>query len=355
VLANQSLNKDGLRTTLFWNTVKRCIRLFILGLLVQGTNQFGTAYDFSSLRICGILQRIAFCQLVVAVIELTVPVRDIGYQDTGYFRLYGKFAWHWFVTFLILMVYTIIMYTTPVPGCPHAGLSTPQCNAAGYWDTQILGLSHMYTHPTYHRLPECSSCSPRYCPIPNRPEWCELPFDPEGAIASICAIGSVFIGAFVGHIFIDTKQSQAERMRQMGPLAIVLTLIGVVMHFAGIPFNKNLYSLSYMFFMGGTSIGCLMLFCLLIDIMKLEKPFWPFIWMGLNAIAIFVGNDIGDAVLGWFYYQKPENNIASLVRDKLFVEYMGYDGGLMAFTWLKMIFWVAVSGLLVRLKIFIKI
>ncbi len=63
--------------------------------------------------------------------------------------------------------------------------------------------------------------------------------------------------------------------------------------------NKNLYSLSYMLFMAGTGGAFLLLFFVLLDQTEvlLDQPrraavlraaFWPFIWMGNNAIFVFV-------------------------------------------------------------------
>jgi hypothetical protein len=41
--------------------------MFLAGLILQGSQNFGGAYDLSVLRIPGILQRIAFAYLVVTV------------------------------------------------------------------------------------------------------------------------------------------------------------------------------------------------------------------------------------------------------------------------------------------------
>lgn len=60
------------------------------------------------------------------------------------------------------------------------------------------------------------------------------------------------------------------------------------MHFSGIPMNKNLFSLSYIFFMAGTATACLLLFAAVIDMAKIEAPFRPLIWLGMNALFVFV-------------------------------------------------------------------
>lgn len=125
VFANQSKNVEGNRCGLFWSTAYRCAKLFMLGLFVQGAQNFGTPYDLSVLRIPGILQRIAWAQLVVTVFELVLPVRDIGFEDTSFFRFYKRYLWHWCACAATLLAYALLMYATPVPGC-GAGQATPQ-------------------------------------------------------------------------------------------------------------------------------------------------------------------------------------------------------------------------------------
>jgi heparan-alpha-glucosaminide N-acetyltransferase len=144
VFANQSKNVEGQRWSLFTTVFFRCVRLFLMGIFVQGAQNFGTPYDLSMLRIPGILQRIAFAQLIVTLFELLLPVRDTGFGDnTSFGRYYRRYAWHWLACGATLLVYALLMYTTPVPGCP-VGSATPECNAAGYWDRKILGVNHMY-------------------------------------------------------------------------------------------------------------------------------------------------------------------------------------------------------------------
>ena len=50
-----------------------------------------------------------------------------------------------------------------------------------------------------NRGPECSSCSPGRCPLPNAtatPAWCRAHiYDPEGALPTMPAVLSVWLGA----------------------------------------------------------------------------------------------------------------------------------------------------------------
>ena len=52
--------------------------------------------------------------------------------------------------------------------------------------------------------------------------------------------------------------------------------------------NKNLWSVSYLLVTGGTSVFLLWLYYQIVDVAKVQLPLRPFIWMGQNAIVVFV-------------------------------------------------------------------
>lgn len=265
VMAQRSQNKPGTRLSLFATNAWRCTKLFLIGLYVQGGK------NLTMLRVPGILQRIAFAQIVTAAIEIGVPERDtrdsVGFEDQSYWRLYKRHAYRWLACMAVVMLYCGLLYgtNTGLPGC-STGETTPACNAAYYWDNELLGVNHMYRSPTYRRLPACDPCgnaTRTTQPLPvDCPAWCVRPFDPEGSLASFAAVFSLYVGAFVGHIWLATpgEDFAAERVRQAAPLGAALVVLGFLLQFAGIPMNKNLFSLSYIFFMAGAATLFLLLF-----------------------------------------------------------------------------------------------
>ena len=65
---------------------------------------------------------------------------------------------------------TVPSYTTPSGDsvtCGIRGGLTPNCTAAGYFDRLILQPQHMYSTPTFARLPECLVLDTAL-----RPGWC---------------------------------------------------------------------------------------------------------------------------------------------------------------------------------------
>jgi hypothetical protein len=176
-----SIRSGRLKTDALLMALKRFAKLFILGVLTQAGTAFPT-YDLRHLRIMGILQRVAVCYLVAAVTEILL-CGDIPENRTSPFKIgkkissHVKFHWHrkfhWFVFLGLCSLYAALIYGVKADwhgsNC-EVGDTEPECNAAGWIDSRILGVSHMYFPTnggawedkdfTFQRLSDCSSCSP---------------------------------------------------------------------------------------------------------------------------------------------------------------------------------------------------
>ena len=108
-----------------WKVIARTIKLFILGVLTQGANIWlgGDGIDIKTVRIPGILQRIAFAYFVVAMMKLCLPVwtargfewRGVFDADGGPARLFSHYCLHWAgaLAFFFLYVYVMLFVTVP--------------------------------------------------------------------------------------------------------------------------------------------------------------------------------------------------------------------------------------------------
>ena len=196
----------------------RVLKLFALGVLLQGGGWFDTytfGYNYSTLRWCGILQRIAFGYGCAALIELYVPTVSCTAQsvlptdrevislarvtdgDTRRFdwgsakrrlqahsELFSAHSWRWLLVLLLTGIQAIITYTVYVPSwsssygwdpdlgkatmlatpfevkCDVRGhVSTPECTAASLIDRAVFGQDRLGVWMSA-RLPQCSPCSP---------------------------------------------------------------------------------------------------------------------------------------------------------------------------------------------------
>src|SRR5207237_7574396 len=117
------LSSGASRARLFAQVFRRAAVLYALGLLIYAFPKF----DFSTLRVLGVLQRIAICYLIVSAIYLTTGVR-------------GQLIW----IASLLAAYWLIMKLAPVPGY-GAGYLDVERNFAHYVDRVALG-RHNYAH-----------------------------------------------------------------------------------------------------------------------------------------------------------------------------------------------------------------
>eukprot|EP00466_Bigelowiella_natans_P013312 jgi/Bigna1/39680/e_gw1.34.20.1 len=348
-----------LRTT--WKVCVRAFKLFLLGLIMQGGG-FPNNYDLLKIRIPGILQRIAICFLIVALIELWIAEDAGGYCSycTDIRLIHSPYLYQWIVFIVLNALYLGLLFGVRPAGCGSGGYFTPQCNSASLIDEKLFGLNHMYKEPTYIRSKECSSCSPAECPIENAPQWCEKPFDPEGMLGTLCGACSGFLGLQIGHIL------QANRYHHTPPEKILshlmgsmlsMVVLGVVAIGAGMPLNKNLYTSSYMLVTAAVATFFLMTFYASLDVASIQNSMGdrvhgivlalvsPLLWVGRNAIFIFVfaACDVLADIISWVHTGSKENNLVHWFRVNLLQDGLGFSGGILLYTWIKIVFWVCVA------------
>jgi heparan-alpha-glucosaminide N-acetyltransferase len=341
------------RWTLLKKVLIRTFKLFILGIFLQGGNF--PRYDLSSLRIPGVLQRIAVNYFVVCITVISLPVwsdwnlvKNRNYLN-NILGVAVKYGMYWISGFGILVIFVIVTFGLPIPDCGYTrGHITPQCNAAGVIDAAILTPSHIYPYPS--------------CLQANPP--CTY-FDPEGILTTFGSIASCFFGLYYGLILFHYKDHKL-RLAHWIPLSVVLTALGIIVHFSGIPLNKNLYSLSYIFLMAGSSGLLLTAFYILIDIPKSrvsEYFVMPLIVIGMNSIAIYTGDyflpsgpffGTGRGSTAFIYYGTPSHNIVNIYWDALVVIFKPHFANFV-FAISDVIFWMVVAAVLYKKKIFVKL
>ena len=227
------------------HVLQRSAIIFLIGLLLNGLPfglLFGHQFSFSTMRIPGVLQRIAVCYLVAGLIVL-----NTGWKAQG-----------WIAT-VILTMYWIAVAVIPVPGF-GAGVLDPTGNLCWYLDSSLL-IGHTWSG----------------APAPG--------FDPEGILSTLPAVGTTLFGVLTGHL-LRSEKSREEKLIRMFVYGNVLLLVGLIMD-NWFPINKNLWTSSYVVFMAGLALNVLGVLYWLIDIKKKQRWSQPFAIYGLNAITMF--------------------------------------------------------------------
>jgi len=242
-----------------WKIVKRSIVIFGLGMVLA----LYPRWDFSVVRIPGVLQRIAICYLVAAFLfRWTSPKQ--GNDDTRRWA-HGRTLGIWAVG--LTLGYWAVMMLVPVPG-GVAGDLTPSGNLGAYVDRVVFG-KHLWVQSK---------------------TW-----DPEGLLSTIPAIATTLLGGIAG-LWIASRASGARKA--MGLVVAGIAAMGIGLAWSLIfPLNKSLWTSSYVWFTGGAAAVFLAMCYALIDLRGWRAWSRPLVILGLNAIALFVLSGLGTKFL----------------------------------------------------------
>lgn len=174
------------------------------------------------------------------------------------------------------------------PGGKHDNAKHEDCigGAIGYIDRKILGIDHVYQHPSASEI------------------YNSTPFDPEGVFGCLLTIFHAFLGLQAGMILL-TFPDWKSRIIRWTIWGIVTGLLGgILCNFSKddgwIPINKNLWSLSFVLVTSGLAFVFLAFCYYIIDV----KGSWsgvPFFWSGMNAILMYIGHVITHQMLPWHW------------------------------------------------------
>ena len=117
-------------------------------------------------------------------------------------------------------------------------------------------------------------------------------YDPEGYLSTFPAIATCLLGVFAGLIL-------AHPQMAIGGKTAWLFLIGCLCLIAGLgwsyyfPIIKKIWSSSFVLVAGGFSFVLLAVFHHVIDVLRWRAWATPFVWVGTNALTIYIVNSLG--------------------------------------------------------------
>ena len=236
------------KATLLFNTARRALVIIGIGLLLNLIPSF----NFETLRIPGVLQRLGLCTLAAAPIVIWCSARGVA-------------LW----ALLLMAIYTLMQLCLPVPdadGIVHVGLLEPGKDV-GAWLDRLLLNGHLWKQAR---------------------TW-----DPEGLLSTLPAVSSQLLGVLAGYVLAFKKQPAEKAMTWV--LAGLASLwLGQLLDAWLMPINKSLWTPSYVFAMAGWACMVFAVFYWLLDAMPqpLSRERWarllhPFVVFGMNALFLF--------------------------------------------------------------------
>ena len=379
----------------FKKATMRFFKIFFLGMFTQGGKNIAD-YDMKHIRIMGILQRVAVCYYIAAICELyghywccSTRRKKYGMSHVGVFKSVQA---HWFVAFILCIAWCVIMYGVNVPAtyegvkkCGYGKLTVP-CNAQRVVDEAIFGVDHMY-YPsnggnkedrgmTFQRLPECSTCSPGLCDLPKNENgtvlhpWCEkAAFDPEGLVSQLTAAAGTLTGVHVGKVLTEFRAEQhRQRIWHWLCFSIPCLIVGLIVQGTDLmPLNTDLFTLPFLLVTSGMDGLLVCFWYVTTDVMQYKNISAPFIWVGKNALAIYIGAESG--IIQWFlsifYWNEPKNSLGALLWPGTFwgkqssdlnrKHKITYDISVLIWTLCYIVLWILVARWMHSRKIYIKI
>jgi predicted acyltransferase len=226
--------------------VKRSALLFLFGLILN----FLTTFDWETLRIPGVLQRISIVFLVSALLYLKTNIRT-----------------QIVLVFVLLVGYWLLLTQIPVPGIGPANLE-PGTNLAAWVDSQVL-CGHVWAVTQ---------------------TW-----DPEGLLSTLPAIASALIGVVAGTCLRRSAKPQNTIVAMA--MAGIILVAGAWLWNSTFPINKSLWTSSFVLYTSGVALLVLALCYWLMDIKGYKTGIRPFLAFGANAMTAYMLSEIVAIVL----------------------------------------------------------
>lgn len=288
--------------------VLRSTLIFLLGYLMywfpfMKWNDAGelTSFPISQTRIWGVLQRIAVCYFLAAVMAFYLSKRNLIYASIG-----------------LLLGYWAVMW--------GFGDYTLQDNAVRTLDLFLFGESHLYGGDG-------------------------IPFDPEGLLSTFPAIVNVIGGYLAGAYIIDNKNEGFQKVANLMMVGAALAGGAYFWDFL-FPINKKLWTSSFVLLTIGLDLMILGVLITLTDLRERPINFNFFEVFGKNPLFIYLLSEYL-AITMWFVRinGKP---VYSLVYENAFA-WIGPKWGSFAFALIFMLICWAAGWWLDKKRIYIKV
>jgi predicted acyltransferase len=220
------------------NHIARRVALLIaLGLVLNAVS------NVSPLRVPGVLQRIALAYFVASSVMLHVrPSRWL------------------LAAAVLLVVHWALLILVPFGDHP-AGTMTPDDNLARFIDTLVFG-RHALT----------------------------IPIDPEGLLGTLTASATAVLGAVAGDL-VRRAPDNAARLRGLTAGSAAALSLGLIWSRA-LPLSKPLWTGSFVLVTAGLTTIVFALMYFIVDMRGLRRWCRPFMWLGANALVIYVGSEV---------------------------------------------------------------
>jgi predicted acyltransferase len=241
----------------FGKVFKRTVLIFIIGLLLTAfpffrINDTGVVpYDFTSIRILGVLQRIALCYgLASCLIYVLKPKKVI------------------LISGLLLLLYWLVMFTLGAAGMDPYSL---EGNASRRLDLWLFSTDNLY-------------------------KMDGIPFDPEGLLSTFPAMVNVLLGYWIG-LLVQKRGGNINTVYLLALLAGIFLFTGYLWDY-WFPINKKIWTSSFVLVTVGYSTAALAVLMFLLEVRAIKGWAYFFEVFGRNPLILYVLSGVLVRILG---------------------------------------------------------
>jgi predicted acyltransferase len=261
------IEREG-RAAAVGRIVRRSVLLFALGIFSSG----GLANQWPNIRLMGVLNQIALGYLFAGLLFCFLRTRGLVVACVLF--LGGYWAMMTFVPF------------PDVRPTPDLAVITKE---AGFTNTMQLNLSSTnQLRGVFDRgINLACYVDQKYLPGSKY----DGTWDWAGLLSTLGVIGSCLLGVFAGLLLKNPTVTDRRKVVWLVGFGVAGVLLGWLWGLQ-FPVIKKIWTSSYVLVAGGYSAILLGVFYLIVDVWKRQTWCQPFVWIGMNAITVYVGGGI---------------------------------------------------------------
>ena len=317
-----------------YKITKRMVLIYLVGLAIGwfgkfcfrwaspleeasfGEQLWYMVWPFDSIRLTGVLARLAICYGITALLAVTVKHKNLPY-----------------IIVTLLVGYFIILMV-------GNGFAYDKTNILSIADRAVLTDAHMYH---------------------------DNGIDPEGLLSTLPSIAHTLLGFMVGSLLFKTTDEHSEHtdvrtgiiLSKVVPLFVVGTILifsGFLLSY-GCPLNKKVWSPTYVLATCGLASTLLALLIWLIDVKGYRRWSKFFEVFGVNPLFLFVLSDFFAIVFGAFRFtvNGTQTSIIGFMYNQVLSPIFGEYGGSLAYAVLFLLLNWCIGYQLYKRKIYIKL
>jgi predicted acyltransferase len=236
-------------------------------------------FNFDTVRIPGVLQRIALCTLLAGPIVVYCSWRQ---QIAGIAALYA--------------LYSVLMLCVPAPdmqGVVTAGVLEPGRDFGAFVDRWLMN-GHLWVQAR---------------------TW-----DPEGLVSTLPALCNLLLGCLAGR-WINQPLPLPEKTVWLLVAGLACLWVGAMLDVVFMPINKSLWTVSYSVLTTGWALIVFGVFYWLLDAAPADRvrtlaarALQPFVIYGMNALFLFALSGLIVKMLAFIHWPMADGSNPSLGR-----------------------------------------